>query len=167
MSCLASSAMSLRVDFNCATWSFFSEHNFRRWTNLTSIIIVISFRLEQQAWFRVCVVPLVPITFRFIIPLTWCRCWLITSSWNLSTNVSWSSSTLWALPGYQSDSWREIPSLPSKSCDRPLYCLPSNTNLFVFCVIPWVPCYPAFDLPYLGSITISFCQECGGNFTTS
>ena len=43
--------------------------NFRRWTNLTSILIVISFRLEQQAWFRVCVVPLVPITFHFII--TW------------------------------------------------------------------------------------------------
>ena len=33
---------------------------------------------------------------------------------------------------------------------RPLYCLPSNTNLFVFCVIPWVPCYPAFVLLYLG-----------------
>ena len=33
---------------------------------------------------------------------------------------------------------------------RPLYCLPSNTNLFVFCVIPWVPCYPAFILLYLG-----------------
>ena len=43
--------------------------NFRRWTNLTLILIVISFRLEQQAWFRVCVVPLVPITFHFII--TW------------------------------------------------------------------------------------------------
>jgi len=43
--------------------------NFRRWTNLMSILIVISFRLEQQAWFRVCVVPLVPITFHFII--TW------------------------------------------------------------------------------------------------
>ena len=59
---------------------------------------------------------MVPITFRFIIPLTWCCRWLITSSWNLSTNVSWSSSTLWSLPGYQSDSWREIPCLPSKSC---------------------------------------------------
>ena len=33
---------------------------------------------------------------------------------------------------------------------RPLYWLPSNTNLFVFCVIPWVPCYPAFVLLYLG-----------------
>ena len=104
--------------------------NFRRWTNLTSILIVISFRLEQQAWFRVCVVPMVPITFRFIIPLTWCRRWLITSSWNLSTNVSWSSSTFWALPGYQSDSWCEIPSLPlDDSCShRPLYCLSFNTT---------------------------------------
>ena len=33
---------------------------------------------------------------------------------------------------------------------RPLYCLPSNTNLFVLFVIPWVPCYPAFLLLYLG-----------------
>ena len=32
----------------------------------------------------------------------------------------------------------------------PLYCLLFNTNLFVFCVIPWVPCYPAFVLLYLG-----------------
>ena len=33
---------------------------------------------------------------------------------------------------------------------RPLYCLPSNTNLFVFCVIPWDSCYPVFVLLYLG-----------------
>ena len=59
---------------------------------------------------------MVPITFRFIIPLTWCRHWLITSSWNLSTNVSWLSSTLWALPGYQLSSWWEIPSLPLMIC---------------------------------------------------
>ena len=50
---------------------------------------------------------------------------------------------------------------------RPLYCPPTNTSLFMFGVIPWVPCCPAIDLPYLGSITISFCQECGENFTTS
>ena len=34
----------------------------------------------------------------------------------------------------------------------PLYCLPFNTNLFVFCVIPWDPCYPAFVRLYLGVI---------------
>ena len=33
---------------------------------------------------------------------------------------------------------------------RPLYCLPFNTNLFVFCVILWDPYYPAFVLLYLG-----------------
>ena len=74
--------------FNCAIWSFFPKHNFRRWAKLTSTFLVISFRLEQQAWFRVCVVPLVPITFRFIIPGTWCHHRSVTSSWNLSTNVS-------------------------------------------------------------------------------
>ena len=100
------------VTFNCATWSFFPEHNFQWWAKPTSIFLVISFRLERQAWFRVCVVTVVPITFRFIIPLTWCHRRSITSSWNLSTNVSWSSSTFWALPGYQSNLWWEIPSLP-------------------------------------------------------
>ena len=55
---------------------------------------------------------MVPITFRSIIPLTWCHCRSITSSWNLLTNVSWSSPTFWVVPGYQSNSWWQIPSLP-------------------------------------------------------
>ena len=154
---------------NCATWSLFSEHQFATIAKLTSIFLVIPFHLKQQAWVRVCVVTVVPITSCFIIPLTWCRRWLTTSAWNLSTIVSWSSSTLWALPGIQLNSWWVIPSLPlDDSCShRPLYCLPTNTSLFMFGVIPWVPCCPAIDLPYLGSITISFCQECGENFTTS
>ena len=98
--------------FNCAIWSFFPKHDFRRWAKLTPTFLVISFRLEQQAWFQVCVLPMVPITFRFIIPLTWCHRWPFTSSRNLSTNVSLSSSTFWDLPGYQSNSWWEIQSLP-------------------------------------------------------
>ena len=46
----------------------------------------------------------------------------------------------------------EIPSLPLDDLcyHRPLDCLPFNTNLFVFCVVPWDPCYPAFVLLYLG-----------------
>ena len=101
---------------------------FSWWAKLTSIFLVISFRLEQQAWFRVCVVPVVPITFSFIIPLTWCRRRLITSSGNLSTNVSWSSSTFWALPGYQSNSWWEIQSLPLDDLcyHRQYSCLPQH-----------------------------------------
>ena len=73
------------LNFNCATWSLFPKHNFRWWAKLTSIFLIISFRLEQQAWFWVCVVPMVPITFRFIIPLTWCHRRSITSSWSLSS----------------------------------------------------------------------------------
>ena len=46
----------------------------------------------------------------------WCHRRSVRSSWNLSTNVSWSSSTFWGLPGYQSNSWWEIPSLPSMNC---------------------------------------------------
>ena len=124
----------IMVNFNCATWSFLPGAQFRRWTNLTSILLVISFRLEYQAWFWVCVILLVPIIFRIIIPLTWCRRRSITSSWNLATNVSWTSSTFWALPRYLSNSWWEIPpfALGDLCYHRPLYCLPFNTNLFVF-----------------------------------
>ena len=64
-----------------------------RWANLTSIFLVITIVLEWQAWFQVCVVPMVSITSRVIIPLAWCHRRSVTSSWNLSTNVSWSSST--------------------------------------------------------------------------
>ena len=120
------------LNFNCATWSFV-EQKFRRWANLTSTFLVISIVLEQQAWFQVYVVPMVSITFCFIIPLAWCHHQSITSSWNLSTNVSWSSSTFWGLPGYQLNSWWEIPSLPL--CDlyyhRRHHCLPSDTNLIL------------------------------------
>ena len=96
-----------------------------------------------------------------IIPLTWCRRWLTTSAWNLSTIVSWSSSTLWALPGIQLNSWWVIPSLPlDDSCShRPLYCIPSNTKL-----VP-VLCYTlssllsniCSSLPW--SITIFYIQD--------
>ena len=142
--------------------------NFRRWTNLTSILIVISFRPKQQAWVRVRVVTVVPITSCFIIPLTWCRRWLTTSAWNLSTIVSWSSSTLWALPGIQLNSWWVIPCLPLMIpvlIDH--FIAFRSTQLVRVLCKPWDHCYPAVDLPYLGSITISFCQECGENFTTS
>ena len=95
----------IMLNFNCAIWAFFPEYNFWRWANITLIFLVISFLLEQQAWFRVCVVRMVPVTFRFIIPLNGCHRWSITSPWNLSTNVLWSSSTFWLLAGYQPNSW--------------------------------------------------------------
>ena len=45
---------------------------------------------------------------------------------------------------------KTILSLDDLCYHRPLYCLPSNTNLFVFCVIPWDPYYPAFVPLYFG-----------------
>ena len=65
--------------------------------------------------------------------LTWCHHQPITSSWNLSTIVSWSSSTFWALPEYQLNSWWEIPPLPLYDLcyHRQHYCLPSDTNLIM------------------------------------
>ena len=117
-----------------------------------SIFLIISFRLGQQSWFRVCVIPLVPITFRFIIPSTGCHRWSITSSWNLSTNVSWSAPTFWALPGYQSKfRMRNTILAPwwivlSSTTFLP----PLNTNLFIFCVVSWLPCYPTYVMFYRG-----------------
>ncbi len=49
---------------------------------------------------------------------------------------------------------------------RPLYCLPTNTNLLMFGVIPWVPCYPAIVLLYFG-ILPSICRGCCENCSTS
>ena len=104
---------------------------------------------------------MVSITFRSILPFAWCRRWAIISSWNLSTIVSWSSSTFWALPGYQLNSWWEIPSLSLDDvcCHRPHYCLPSNTNLFVFCVIPWVPLLSSISSSLPWSITIFYIKN--------
>ena len=132
-----------------------SRSNFRRRAKLTSIFFILSFHLEQQAWFRVSVVPVVPITFRFIIPLTWCRHRLITSSWKLSTNVSWSSSTFWALPGYQSNSWWEIQSFPLDDLcyHRQHSCLPPTQTCSYF--VLYLD-FPAIQLMYVlpWSITI-------------
>ena len=129
------------LNFNYATWSLFPEHNFRQWVKLTSIVLILSFRLEQQACFRVCVVPMVPITFHLIIPLTWCHRRSITSSWNLSTIVS-CSSTFWALPAYQSNSdknYHPWPSMIWVVIDNPLS---SFQHIFDHVlIIPWTPCY--------------------------
>ena len=146
----------------------YARSNFWRWAKLMSIFLIISFCLEQQAWFRVCVVPMVPITFRFIIPLIWHRRKLITSSWNLSTNVSWSSSTLWALPGYQPDSWWEIPSLPSMIgvISNNIIAFPPTQTCSCF-----VLCLEFLAIQHLSFFALEYyhllCQECCGNFTTS
>ena len=147
---------------------FFPEHNFRRWAKRTSIFLVISFRHEQQAWFWVCVVLVVPITFRFIRPLTWCHRRSITPPWNLSTNVSWPSSTFWALPGYQLNSWWEIPSLPSMICvviDHLIAFPPTQTCLCSVLYLGFLA------IQHLFFLTLEYyhllCQECCENFTTS
>lgn len=138
--------------FNYATWSFFPEHHFRGWPKLMLSFFVIPFHLERLDWSWPCILLVVPIIFRCISPFALCRRWLVTSSWNLSTNVSWSSSTFWALPGYQSNSRWEIPSFPLNDLcyHQQHYCLPSKRKLvLVLCrtlssllsnlcyVLPW------------------------------
>ena len=60
--------------------------------------------------------------------MTWCHRRSITSSWNLSTNVSWPSSAFRALLGYQLNSWWETPSLPIDDLNyhRQHSCLPQH-----------------------------------------
>ena len=115
-----------------------------------SILIVISFRLEQQAWFRVCVVPLVPITFHFII--TWLD--VITDRLHLHELSRQRCRDHQHSELIQDINWihdeKYHPCLDELYYHRPLYCLPTNTSLFMFGVIPWVPCYPAVVLLYLG-----------------
>ena len=140
------------LSFNRATWSFFPEHKFRRWAKLTLIFLVLSFHLERQAWIRVCVLLMVPRSFRFIIPLTWCHRRLITSPGNLSTEfvmiiINILSSSRISIEFMMRNT---ILALDDWYYHRPLYCLPFNTNLSMFCVIPWVPCYPAVVLNYFG-----------------
>ena len=110
---------------------------------------------------------MVPITFRFIIPLSWCRRCLITSSWNLSTNVSWSSSTLWALPRYQSNLGWEIPSLPSMICVIISHFIAFPPTQTCSC---FVLSLQFLAIQHLFFFTLEYyhllCQ-CRGNFTTS
>ena len=140
---------------------FFPKHNLRRWAKLTSIFLVISLLLEQQTWFRVCVLTVVPITFCFH------HCFDLMSSIDRlhlhetsRQNLSWSSSTFWVPPGYQLNSWWEIPSLPLDDLcyHRQHSCFPFNTNLFMFCVVPWDPCYPTYVMFYLG-VLLSFMSR--------
>ena len=156
------------LNFNCATRSFFSEHNFRRWIKLTSIFLVIPFHLKQQAWVRVYVITVVPLTSCFIITLTWCRRWLITSAWKLSTLVSWSSSTLWALPGYQLSSWWEIPSLPSMICVIIGHFIAFPPTQACSCLVLYLE---FLAIQQLFFFTLEYyhllCQVCRKNFTTS
>ena len=111
---------------------------------------------------------MVPITFRFIIPLTWCRRWLITSSWNLSTNVSWSSSTLCALPGYRLSSWWEIPSLPSMICVIIDHFIAFPPTQACSCLVLYLE---FLAIQQLFFFTLEYyhllCQVCRKNFTTS
>ena len=155
------------LNFNCATGSF-PKQKFRRWANLTPIFFVISFVLEQQAWFRVCVVPMVSITFRFIIPLTWCHHRSVTSSWKsldkfvviIVNSLTFSKLCV----EIQDEKYHPCPRWILLSSTT---LLPSHQhNLFVFGVIPWVPCHPAIVLLYSEHYHL-LCHQCCENYTTS
>ena len=95
---------------------------------------------------------MVPKTFRFIIPLTWCRRWLITSSWNLSTNVSWYHQHFELFQDINrnhDERYHPYPLIIWVIIDN-IIAFPPTQNLFLICVVPWVPCYPTYDMFYRG-----------------
>ena len=104
------------LNFNCATWTF-PVHKFRQWANLASILLVISLLLEQQTWFRVCVLTVVPITFRFHHSFD-----LMSSSINyifLKTSRQICRDHCQQFDFFQVVCWNsgwEIPSFPSMNC---------------------------------------------------
>ena len=107
---------------------------FQRWAKLTSIFIILSFHLEQQAWIRACVVSVVPIAFASSFLLLD----VVAARWHLHRasrqNLSWSPSIYCLVLRYQSNSWGEIPSLPidDSCCHRHHPWLPANTDLVMF-----------------------------------
>ena len=66
--------------------------------------------------------------------LAWCRHWSITSSRSFSTNVSWSSSTFWALPSINRIHDEKCPPCPR------WFLLSSTTPLTSF-QVQACPCY--------------------------
>jgi hypothetical protein len=73
--------------FNCATWSLYPEHNFRRRAKLTSIFLNLSLHLEQQAWLRACDESVGLIAFHFILPFAWCRRYSMALTRSFSTKI--------------------------------------------------------------------------------
>ena len=125
------------LNFNCATWTF-PAHKFRQWANLASIFLVISLLLEQQTWFRVCVLTVVPITFRFHHSFD-----LMSSSINyifLKTSRQICRDHCQQFDFFQvvcrNSGW-EIPSLPlDELCyHRQHYCLPQHKLVHILCCI--------------------------------
>ena len=79
--------------------------------------------------------------------------------------MSWSSSILWALLGYQSNSWLEIPSLPLDDCVIIKAFPPTQT---CSCSVLYLE---FLAIQHLFFFTLEYyhllCQVCRKNFTTS
>ena len=71
---------------------------------------------------------------------------------NLSTNLSWSLSTIWLLPSCVSKFRMRNTILAPRwiVLSSTTFLPPPNTNLFIFCVVSWFPCYPTYVMFYRG-----------------
>jgi len=138
-------------------WPFYlcpssSGHNPDSALSLHRTFTIILFVLRDNSKFWDGILSIVIIAFFFTISLAWCRRRAIASSWRLLTKFVLIIINI-LTPSRISIEFmmrNTILALDDLSYHRPVYCLPSNTNMIVFCVIPWVPCYPAFVLLYLG-----------------
>ena len=140
------------LNFNCATGSFSSEHKIRRWANLTIDLP----RHTVGPWTASLISSLCPTHGSNNLPLHYSfdlmsslidyifmksldKCVVIIINLMSSSRISIEFMM------------RNTILAPDDLCYLwPLICLPFNTNLFVFWVIPWDPYYPAFVLSYLG-----------------
>ena len=136
---------------------------------LTSIFLVISFHLEQQTWPRVCVLPVVPITFRFHH-----SCDLMSSSINyifLKTSRQICRDHCQQFDFFQvvcrNSGW-EIPSLPlDELCyHRQHSCLPPTQTCSYF--VLYLD-FPAIQLMLCSTVEYYhlWCQECREHYSTS
>ena len=138
---------------NCATRSFFPEHKLRRWANLTIDLP----RHITSPWTANLISSLCPNRGSNNLSLS-SFLWLdvivdqLHLLENLSTNLSWSLSTVWLLPSCVSKFRMRNTILAPRwiVLSSTTFLPPPNTSLFIFCVVSWFPCYLVCIMFYLG-----------------
>ena len=116
-----------------------------------SIFLVISFCVEHQAWFRVRVVPLVPITFASSV--LWLdvidvRLHLHETSWQMCRDHHLHSERFQDINRIHDERYHPYPLIIWAIIDN-IIAFPPTRNLFLFCVVSWFPCYLALVMFYL------------------
>jgi hypothetical protein len=120
---------------------------FRVWARLTSSFQHHVACFERQLWFRACILSIVPMTSTSSFP-AWRRRCLISFSWKLPANVSWSPSTLYFFRDVNCVHGEKYPPYPSMIVviidnpfdfisSRACPCYGWNLPSCLYCVLPW------------------------------